>query len=136
MSFPVNEDLIYRFDLIAYFPALENPLWFEFWEEDKFYTKDILYKKGPKKGAIQFLNGTLKHQKGARKAATRYKRIDYDNRLKFLQDCVSKFVGIPDDSQIFVGLIEKREDLTFPRAEITVTVVRDVERFFLKKVYP
>lgn len=125
MAFPTNPELAYRFDMIAYFKALENPGWFEKWEESKYYTRDT------KDGKHQ--KGELKHAKGERKAKTRYKQIDVDNRVKFLQDCVSKSIGIPDDSQIFVGYQEKREDPDNPRVEVTVTVIRDTSRFFPKR---
>lgn len=125
MAFPTDPELIYRFDLIAYFEALENPGWFEFWKEDKYYTRDT--KDGRHK------KGELKHHKGERKAKTRYKRIDLDNRIKFLQDCVSKAIGIPDDSQIFIGHQEKREDPDNPRVEVRVTVERGHSRFFPKR---
>jgi len=108
-KFPLDPELIYRFDLVLYFEQLENPGWFEF------------HKKDDPKG---------KYRAGERKAATRYKVIDVDNRVKFLQDSVSKSIGIPNDCQIFVGSQEKREDKTNPRAEVTITVVRDTSRFF------
>lgn len=125
MSFPIDPELIYRFDMIAYFQALENPGWFEKWNEDKFYTRDTKDGKHRK--------GELKHTRGERKAKSRYKQIDVDNRIKFLQDCVAKSIGVPDDSQIFVGYQEKREDPDNPRVEVKVSVVRDTSRFFPKR---
>ena len=122
MSFPTDPETIYHFSMVAYFEKLENPGWFEFWKSDKFYTRDT--KDG------KHLKGELKHRKGERKAKTRYKQIDVDNRIKFLQDCVSKSIGIPDDSQIFVGQQEKREDPDNPRVEVVVSVVHDTSRFF------
>lgn len=116
MAFPTDPELVYRFDMIAYFESLENPGWFD------HYTKDTYGRAGEPK-----------HRKGERKAKTRYKRIDVDNRIKFLQDCVSKAIGIPDDAQIFVGYQEKREDPTNPRVEITVSVEPDTTRFFPKR---
>ena len=123
--FPVNSELIYRFSIRLYFEKLENPGWFDFWEEDKFYTRNIMTKGG----LITHRKGELKVHKGERKAKTRYKALDYDNRIKFLQDCVSKAVGIPDDSQIFGGAQEKREDPDNPRAEVIIEVV-DRSLFF------
>lgn len=125
LSFPTDPELIYRFDIVCHFDALENPGWFELWDRDVHYVKDS--KDGKHK------RGELRSKKGERKAATRYKRIDYDNRIKFLQDCVSKSIGIPDDAQIFVGHQEKREDPGNPRAEVTVTVESDVSRFFPRR---
>lgn len=132
LTFPVDPETIYQLDVILYFELLENPGWFEFWKEDKRYTKDILFKKGPRKGQVQFRKGEYKARKGERKAQSRYKVIDYDNRIKFLQDCVVGAVGIPNDSQIFRGVQEKREDQENPRAEITVRV-RSRDQFFQER---
>ena len=109
ITFPVDPETIYQFDIALYFEKLENPGWFEFWEEDTYVTR------GKNKG-------DLKGRAGERKAQSRYKKIDYDNRIKFLQDCVVKSIGIPDDSQVFRGVQEKREDPHNPRAEIAVRV--------------
>jgi Holliday junction resolvase RusA-like endonuclease len=125
MSFSIDPELIYRFDITLYFDSLENPGWFEYWDRDVYYTKDS--KDG------RHYKGELHYRQGERKAATRYKRIDYDNRIKFLQDCVSKSIGIPDDSQIFVGHQAKREDPDNQRAEVVVTVETDTSQFFPKR---
>lgn len=123
MTFPVNQELVYRIDISLYFEALENPGWFEFWKEDKFYTKDIKWpKKSKRAGQVRYKKDELKVRGGERKAASRYKQIDYDNRIKFLQDSLVAVLGIPDDSQIFGGHQEKRQDKNNPRAEVTVTV--------------
>lgn len=121
---PLGEEAVYRFSIILYFPALENPGWFEKWAYNVAYSKDS--KDGKHK------KGDLKHRAGERKAKTRYKVVDYDNRIKFLQDCVSKAVGIPNDSQIFCGYQEKREDPDDPRAEVVISV-EDPQRFFPKR---
>jgi len=117
-----TEDTVLGLDLFLYFGALENPGWFEQWEKDSKYTKDILFKKGPRKGQVQHRKGEFRHRAGERKAKTKYKTIDYDNRIKFLQDAVAKTIGIPDDSQIFGGFHCKLEDPNNPRAEVIVRV--------------
>ena len=104
--FPVTQETIYEMNISLYFDKLENPGWFE------------VYAKGP--------------QRGERKAKTRYKTIDYDNRIKFLQDCLVRAIGIPNDSQIFRGVQEKREDSDNPRAEVVVRV-RDRSDFFTER---
>ena len=78
-QFPVGFEEKYGFAITLYLlpEHLENPGWFEF------------KTRGP--------------NKGQRKAQTRYKKIDIDNRVKFLQDCIVKTVGIPGDEQVFVG---------------------------------
>lgn len=104
VTFPVDQEIVYGFELRAYFEKLENPGWFERYTRGK--------------------------NEGQRKAKARYKRLDIDNRIKFVQDCVSKGVGI-DDSQIFSSLQEKYEDQENPRAEVIVRIERH-SRFFAK----
>jgi len=72
-NFPVSIETIYSIDITLYLTDLENVGWHRF------------------------------NKKGEREAKTRYKRVDVDNRVKFLQDCVSKSMGLPDDAQIFEG---------------------------------
>lgn len=100
--FPVNMDTIYEFELRLVLDKVENPGWFR------------TISKGPRKGE--------------RDAKTRYKKIDVDNRVKFLQDCVSRAIGIPDDAQIFKGGHEKVQGSP-QRAEVTVRVLEDPKRF-------
>lgn len=82
-DFPVDKEQTYGLEITLYFDKLQNPGWFE------------TYSKGK--------------SKGKRKAASRYKRVDYDNRIKFLQDCLVKALGIPGDEQIFEGSQVKLE---------------------------
>jgi hypothetical protein len=124
-NFPVSMDDVYEMELILYFDRLENPGWFEKWDTNKYYTKDIIPKR--RKTPLH-KKGDLKARAGERKAKTRYKIIDYDNRIKYLQDCVAKIVGIPDDSQIFRVLGEKREGGN-PRAEVRIRVLNRDEFF-------
>ena len=98
-GFPIDQETVYQLDIILYFEKLENPGWFKVKRD------------------------------GERGAKTRYKVIDYDNRIKFLQDSLSKAIGIPDDCQIFGGYQEKREDKNNPRAEVTLRV-RDRDYYF------
>jgi Holliday junction resolvase RusA-like endonuclease len=103
VHFPVGHEVVYQVTLILYFEKLENDGWFEVFAKGK--------------------------NAGEKKAQTRYKIVDYDNRIKFLQDCVVMAVGIPNDCQIFRGVQEKREDPACPRAEVTIRVV-DRSEFF------
>jgi len=103
VSFPTGQEVIYRFDTILYFQSLENAGWHQ------------TYTKGK--------------NKGKRKASSRYKKIDVDNRVKFLQDSVMASLGV-DDSQVFVGYQEKHEDPADPRAEVRVAVVSR-DQFFI-----
>lgn len=55
----------------------------------------------------------------SKRAKTRYKKLDLDNRIKLLTDCVRDAIGI-DDSHIFAASQEKHQDPSHPRVEITV----------------
>lgn len=104
-----DPEILYRFDIALFFDSLENPGWFEFWKKDTYVTRGKW-------------KGDLKGLKGERKAKTRYKVLDYDNRVKFLQDSLAKSLGIPNDCQVFGGHHGKYEDPENPRAEVTVVV--------------
>jgi Holliday junction resolvase RusA-like endonuclease len=132
LKFPTTQDHVYHVDISLFFESLENPGWFQFWDKDRFYTKNILFKKGPRKGQVQFWKGDLKSKKGERKAKSRYKEIDYDNRIKFLQDCVAYSLGIPSDAQIFRATHAKYEDPGDQRSEIVIRVI-DSSQFFPKR---
>lgn len=58
----------------------------------------------------------------SKRAKSRYKRIDLDNRIKLLTDCVRDAIGV-DDCQFFAGTQEKHQDSTDPRIEIFVQKV-------------
>lgn len=116
-----DHEVVYDIDLTAYFQSLENPGWFERFTKDSFYTKDS--KDGKHK------KGELKHKNGDRKAKTRYKKVDIDNRVKFVQDCVTAALGIPGDEQIFEGTQRKVHTKGMECMDVIVTVV-DRARFF------
>ena len=99
--FPVGPEEVYSVDITLYFEKLENPGWFQ------------TYSRGS--------------NAGERKAKTRYKTVDYDNRIKFLQDSIVKAVGIQNDSQIFNATQRKREDPDNPRAVVTLSVINVVD---------
>lgn len=82
-DFPIDEETVYGLRITMIFKTLQNPGWFK-----------------------RFTRGK---RKGERKAKSRYKKVDVDNRIKFLQDCLVKTVGIPDDAQVFVGHQRKIE---------------------------
>ena len=65
--------------------------------------------------------------KPSKRAKDRYKRLDLDNRIKLLTDCVRDAIDI-DDSRVFAGSQEKHQDATRPRVEIYVQEV-DPEMF-------
>lgn len=58
----------------------------------------------------------------SKRAKTRYKRLDLDNRIKLLTDCVRDAIGV-DDSHIFAASQEKHQDPANPHVEITVQEV-------------
>jgi len=102
---PVDKERVYLFWLTVYFEQLENPGWFK-----------------------KFVRGK---NKGERKAKDRYKRLDVDNRVKFVQDCVAKSLGI-DDCQIFRSVQEKMEDRKNPHAVVVVSLLP--RQLFIKEV--
>ena len=100
-----DQELTYGVDFTFWFSELENPGWFKSFPRDSFYQKDSKAKGAD--GKPKHKKGELKHRMGERMAKTRYKQIDVDNRLKFIQDCLVECLGIPDDSQIFKGSQKK-----------------------------
>lgn len=62
------------------------------------------------------------HLPKSRRAKSRYKRVDLDNRLKFLLDCIRDVLGI-DDSQVFSINLEKHQDAVKPRVDIYIQEV-------------
>lgn len=63
---------------------------------------DRIWKKRVNKGTSKFL-----------------RRLDLDNRLKIIIDCLSDFIGA-DDANLFQLASEKEEDSDDPRVEITI----------------
>ena len=118
-AFPTSKETVYGINIDAYFDKLENPGWFEFWPETVYVSRG----KG---------KGQLKGRRGERKAETRYKVMDIDNRVKFLQDCVCKSIGIPNDCQVFQNKQTKYEDPENPRVEVTL-ITLDPQQFFPKR---
>jgi Holliday junction resolvase RusA-like endonuclease len=81
-QFPAEDrEIIFSVDIEAQFQGLELPGWFERYTRGK--------------------------NTGERKAKSRYKRVDADNRIKFAQDCLIKSLGIPDDAQVFEVSVKK-----------------------------
>lgn len=125
--FPTDMETVYRILLVCHMQNLENDGWFQAYEKDTYFQKDS--KERNKDGSPKNKKGALKARKGDRKAATRYKKVDVDNRVKFVQDCVVKGLGIPDDSQIFEGTQRKVWTDGPEYVEVTMTVV-DRDQFF------
>ena len=98
---------IYKLDITLHVPELENPRWFE---------------------GKRFEKGT---HAGELKVKLRFKRIDADNRVKFLQDSFCACVGI-DDSLIFCTSVSKRETKK-EEPYINVTLFEISREGFLEK---
>lgn len=98
-DFPIDLETVYSLHLIVFLQEVENPGWFQ------------RYTRGP--------------NKGERKAKSRFKKVDVDNRIKFLQDCLVKAIGIPGDEQIFVG--SQRKMKGSPGVLASIEVLTDVE---------
>jgi Holliday junction resolvase RusA-like endonuclease len=116
-----DQNIVYSIDVTFYMNKLELPGWFEFYEKDSFYAKDSKDGKAKK--------GDLKNKKGERKSKSRYKKVDVDNRVKFVQDCVIRGLGIPDDCQVFEGAQRKIQTNGLEKVRITVSVA-DRQKFF------
>lgn len=81
-EFPTGDkEMVYAIRVWLYFDAVENEGWFQTVSRGK--------------------------NKGQRKAKDRYKKLDTDNRIKFLKDAVCRAMSIPDDSQIFEDTVTK-----------------------------
>jgi Holliday junction resolvase RusA-like endonuclease len=92
-----NMETIFLLDIDAFFNELQNPGWFQ------------VISRGP--------------NKGKKKAKSRYKKVDADNRIKFAQDALTKAMGINDDAQIFevsIRKIQRREEPETLRVTIRV----------------
>lgn len=75
-------------------------------------------------GSVQ--NENWDHVNPKKRPKDRYKRIDLDNRIKFLTDCIRDALAI-DDSHIFHGSQRKLQDPTCPRVEVHVYRVDPAE---------
>ena len=60
-----------------------------------------------------------------KRAKTRYKKLDLDNRVKLVADCTRDLLGV-DDSHTFEMLTVKAVDKSNPRVEIYVRDVNPV----------
>ena len=96
--FPIgDQETAYAFDIQLFFKAVENKGW-----HDRIT-------KGPRKGE--------------RKAETRYKKVDTDNRVKFLQDAVCRAIGMPDDCQVFDVRVRKFASAGEPWVRVRISVI-------------
>lgn len=89
----LNKHGLYELSLCFYFPTVLNETW-----------------NNPK-------------VKPSKRAKTRYKKFDLDNRIKLLQDCVKDAVQI-DDSHVFEGHQYKFMDPFRPRVEASLAEVQ------------
>lgn len=64
----------------------------------------------------------------SKRAKSRYKKFDLDNRIKFLSDCVRDSVGI-DDSHTFASSQTKHQDPQNPRVEVVVSRIHNIQQF-------
>lgn len=67
--------------------------------------------------SVENLNWNRQDKKNRPK--DRYKRIDLDNRIKFLTDCIRDAIAV-DDSHFFYGSQRKLQDSDNPRVELYV----------------
>jgi Holliday junction resolvase RusA-like endonuclease len=104
-GFPTGDkEVMYELEIHLYFEQLENPGWFD------------TYVRG--------------EHAGERKAQSRFKKLDVDNRVKFLQDRLCAAIGIPGDEQIFHGGDPWKHQSKHSRTEVTLRVLNDRKKFF------
>ena len=115
--FPVSLEHIYMVEMVCYIDKLQNPGWFRKLAKDR-PEKLRTDKKTGKKVVAQKAKLA-----GERDAETRYKRLDVDNRIKFLQDCFIKSLGINGDEQVFKNTLEKIERRGTDTARVTISVL-------------
>lgn len=60
--------------------------------------------------------------KPSKRAKTRYKKFDLNNRIKLIEDCIRDALGI-DDSHTFESHHKKMQDPLRPRVEVYVNAV-------------
>lgn len=94
---------IYCFRTVLRLHNLENPEWFK---------------------KERFLRGQYK---GELKVKLRYKRLDTDNRIKFLKDWCTKCIGLDDDSIIFEDVVQKKQ-IPSSQAEHVEVHIRILDR--------
>lgn len=114
-QFKVGPEVTYALHLRFFFDSLENENWFKATDEERRvgFVNRMVYKKSK--------DGT-KTSERKNVELSRYKKIDLDNRIKLLQDCIRDAIGV-DDSQIFAGSQEKHQDPSNPRVEIFVQLI-------------
>lgn len=105
LSAPLDENERYRVRLTFYFKEVENAGWYQRWASDS--------RPGAKKP----------HKKGERKAKSRWKMVDLDNRLKVTLDALTKATGV-DDAAHHSLIVEKA---VVPIKEMDPFVVAEME---------
>jgi Holliday junction resolvase RusA-like endonuclease len=119
--FPVSLEHIYGVRMVCEIDKLQNPGWFRRLAKDRPERKKKDKKTGEMKVVQKFKAA------GEREAETRYKKLDVDNRIKFLQDCVIKSLGIHGDEQVFEDSLRKIERRGRNHAHVEVYVLNPVE---------
>jgi Holliday junction resolvase RusA-like endonuclease len=115
--FPVSLEHIYGLSMICLLDKLQNPGWFKRLAKDRPERKKKDKKTGEPKVYQKFKAA------GEREAETRYKKLDVDNRIKFLQDCFIKSLGINGDEQVFENFLQKVERRGFNHANVEIYVL-------------
>lgn len=119
--FPVSLEHIYGIRMTCEIDKLQNPGWFRRLPKDRPERR----KKDKKTGEMKVVQKAK--AAGEREAETRYKKIDVDNRIKFLQDCVIRSLGINGDEQVFEDTMQKLERSGKNHAHVEIYVLDPAE---------
>lgn len=116
-KFPVSLEHIYGLSMTCSIDKLQNPGWFRRLEKARPERK----RKDKKTGEMKVAQKAK--VAGEREAETRYKKLDVDNRIKFLQDCFIKSLGINGDEQVFENFLRKIERHGMNHADVEIYVL-------------
>ena len=118
----LDPNALYALHLRFFFDNLETDTWLK-------ATKDQRAAGFVNKMATVTVDG-VKRKERKNVPLLRYRRVDLDNRVKLVQDCIRDAISI-DDSQIFAASQEKHQDPGKERIEIIVQPLADREQFGL-----
>lgn len=120
-SFLSDLDVALEVRLLFYFEKLDNETWKGLTPAEKA--------KGGVQRKVKKRNKKTKEMETLEQFVhvSRYKRLDTDNRVKLVQDCIMDAIDV-DDSHIFSNILCKFQDPKRPRVEVFIEPV-DVEQF-------
>lgn len=118
----MNPKGVFALHLDFFFDKLENQTWFDATEQER--TQGYVTRK------VTVVENGVKKKELKQVPLLRYRRLDLDNRVKLIQDCVRDALDI-DDSQVFASSQEKHQDPGKERVEIVVQELSNGKQFGL-----